>query len=127
MKTKILFILIALIGFGVGAHSQNVVIQTNEAAKSQTKDDCAYRISGICTTEDIGGVEVSKGNYVGNSYWYLQFINYNSFTVSVIYELEINGKKRTGTIVLKADETKQTTDSYWEPSNFKLIARKLKN
>jgi hypothetical protein len=120
-------ILIVFIGLGSNLFGQNIVIQTNEGNKSTTKDDCAYRINGICTTEDIGGVEVSRGFRSLNDFQ-LRFTNHNSFTVSVIYELENgNGELQTGTIILKSEETKSTKDYYYYPNNFKLIARKLKN
>ena len=125
---KVLAIAICLAGFGFSALAQNVVIQTNEAGKSNTVDDCAYRISGICTTEDIGGVEVARGSNDYSSFYRLVFENYNSFVVSVIFEVEVySGDKYTGTIVLKANEKKETKDSYNVPKNFKLIARKLNN
>lgn len=108
-------------------YGQNVVIQTNEIGRTTTNDDCAYRISGICTTEDIGGVEMAGGNWSGNNRTLL-FQNYNNFPVSVIFEVEIySGSKLTGTIVLRAGEKKETTDSYHVPKNFKLIARRLDN
>jgi len=87
-------VFVAIIGFGFSAFSQNVVIQTNEIDKSKTQDDCAYRISGICTTEDLGGVEVARGSCNSGSWSYLVFENYNSLTVSVIYELVTSGKKK---------------------------------
>ena len=123
---KFIVILVALLGFGMSSFGQNVVIQTNEAGKSETKDNCAYRISGICTTEDIGGVEIST-SYSVNGFYYLELENYNSFTVSVIFEYVTQGNKKTGTIVLKANEKKKTNDTYYQPSDFKLIARKLNN
>ena len=123
---KVVAIAICLAGFSFSALAQNVVIQTNEVGKSTTNDDCAYRISGICTTEDIGGVEVSQASYSG-SWKLLEFENYNSFTVSVIYEFVTSGEKKTGTIVLKANEKKTTKDNYYYPTDFKLIARKLNN
>ena len=104
---------------------------SNEINTSYGGNDCAYRISGICTTEDIGGVEVSKKTHPNPNYKgyvsYLVFENYNNFTVTVIFEYETEGVKKTGTIVLKANETKETNDSYWQPSNLKLIARRLSN
>jgi len=124
---KVVAIAIYLAGFGLSAFAQNVVIQTNESSKSTTEDKCAYRISGICTTEDIGGVEISRGDGGGGGNYYLSFENYNNFTVSVIFEYVSAGDKKTGTIVLKANEKKKTNDFYYYPTDFKLIARKLNN
>ena len=131
---KIVLIFATIICFGLNCFGQNVVIQTNEVNKSKTNDDCAYRINGICTTEDLGGVEVSNGEYMGDM-CHLIFENYNSFIVSVIFEITVTSyvhpnyveEKQTGTIVLKPNEKKETHNSYCKPRDFKLIARKLKN
>ena len=58
------------------------------------QDDCAFRISGICSTEDIGGVEYEfktvDSHYVGSQYhptkYYYVFTNYNSTTVTVLWQ-----------------------------------------
>lgn len=126
MKRFILFfVALTFSGFMFG---QNVVIQANATGStSEAKDDCAYRIAGICTTEDAGGVEISKDCLYASNYAFLVFENYNSFAVSVIFEYVEYGNKKTGTIILKANEKKKTTDTYYIPSDFKLIARKLNN
>jgi hypothetical protein len=90
-------------------------------------DNCAYRINGICTTDDIGGVEVSTKEADYAHYYYLVFENHNSFAVNVIFEYETEEFKKTGTIVLKANEKKQTASFYYQPSDFKLITRELNN
>ncbi|MCL1850274.1 MAG: hypothetical protein FWF70_02545 [Bacteroidetes bacterium] len=81
--------------------------------------------------EDLGGVEVSacSVNKRGTDSWCnLKFENYNNFTVSVIYEFDTDGDmKKTGVIVLRANEKKKTNESYFRPNNFKLIARKLQD
>jgi hypothetical protein len=126
---KIFVILLAMVGLGFSAYSQNVVIQTNEAAKSQTKDDCAYRISGICTTEDIGGVEVSPIRVTEDGYsgTCVNFTNYNSFTVTVIYELKAKSSEYrfVGSIVLRADQSKSIRELYHHYAEFRTITRKL--
>jgi len=123
---KYFFVLVAVVGFSFSTFAQNVVIQTNEISKSKKTNYCAYRIGGICTTEDIGGVEVARGSNSSGDYYHLVFENYNSFIVTVIFEVQTEyGNKKTGTIVLKPDERKETQDIYWSPSNFKLIVRKL--
>ena len=127
---KVFLILVAVIGFHSLTFGQTVGVQVigGTTENTEKKDDCAYRISGICATEDLGGVEVSKGQYTGNGYWKLKFENYNNFTVSVIFEYTTVGdRKETGRIVLKANEKKETDDTYYQPSSFKLIARKLTN
>ena len=123
---NVVAIAICLAGFGFSANAQNVVIQTNEVGKSPAQEDCAYRINGICTTEDIGGVEATGTPHHSNYQmcaWGLVFENYNNFTVSVIFEVN---KGRTGTIVLRSNERKETTDkTYCKPESIRLIARKL--
>ena len=137
---QVCFILIALF-FHSLMYGQNVDIQVNTGSNSEAKDDCAYRIAGICTTEDIGGVEVYKTNELkkGSSYTFLTFKNHNNFSVNVIFEYEYidyystkeESYKReigtaTGTIVLKANEKKKTNEEYNSRArNFKLIVRKL--
>jgi len=138
---KIFFvILVAVAGFGVCAFSQNAVIKTNENTKLGSQEKCTYWISGVCANEDIGGVEVALGSIFNEDKpwcFHLMFENYNNFTVSVIFECiaeELNRDtnrleptKQTGTIVLKANETKETKNVYYNPRNFKLIVRKLNN
>ena len=48
--------------------------------------------------------------------------------IGAIYEVESNDQtiKRTGTLVLKANETK-TTECLYAPNSVKSIARKLRN
>jgi len=155
---KFYLIIVTVICFNLSSFGQNEVIQTDEANKAEAQDKCAYRIAGICTTEDIGGVEVArirrtneKGGHYYNEY-FLEFENYNNFTVTVIFEYTtfakvlseskmlsaekwrqdkniittvLIEKKRTGTIVLKANEKKITKDIHDDPCDFKLIARKL--
>ena len=66
------------------------------------KDDCPYRINGICATEDIGGVDadLSEDDY-------LILTNYNDFPVTALWEVKNNGqcygsyaKTQAGTTVL---------------------------
>jgi len=84
-----------------------------------------YFINGISTREDIGGVEVSTV-WGAPGFARLEFENYNNFVVTVIFEItQTNGRKITGTIVLKAYEKKKSNDSYAEPVSFTLIVRKL--
>jgi len=124
---KIIVLLVAVVCFALNSFGQNTANQTNGTTKSETHDTCAYRIAGICTSEDIGGVEVSRSGRSGDRWCSLEFENYNSFTVSVIYEFETEREKKTGVIVLRASEKKKTNEIYFLPDNYKLIARKLKN
>jgi len=98
------------------------------ASKYETKNNSEYRISGISTTEDVGGVEIFRSDCDEGNWCKLEFENYNNFSVSVIFEYAtMRGNIKTGTIVLKANEKKKTNDTYPFPTDFKLIARKLSN
>ena len=153
------------------------------------QDVCKYRINGICTTDDIGGVKVfllssidqqiavltallsapvgtpdystipgfltpelvQQGyhNYLqmqqlemqrqqmllqtllqaramqGGSGQRLKFENSNNFTVSVIFEVQSsNGAKKTGTIVLEAMGTKETTGTFVDTKYVNTITRR---
>lgn len=90
-------------------------------------NDGEYFISGISTREDIGGVEISRTVYGSSNYYYLVFENYNNFIVTIIFEYTPSGtgEKHTGTIVLRANEKKQTPNYYFNPISFKMIVRKL--
>jgi hypothetical protein len=123
---KKIFLIFATLSFCCLMHGQNVVVIGGNSP--ETKDDCIYRINGICISEDIGGVEVSSRKIGGgNDRMRLVFKNYNDFAVSVVYELQ-NGPlrlKSTGTIILESGEEKETDSDWHSPRNFKLISRKF--
>ena len=110
-----------------------------QAIREKTAD---FSINGISSKEDIGNVEVSlvatgKHKYGAKSY-YLSFENYNDFTVTVTYEfsrardsyktgtggLGFTYTKESGTIFLRADETKQIGDGYVAAKDIKMIVRR---
>ena len=98
-----------------------------------TEEDYQYRINGISTVEDIGGVEVAKGTMTRPGYYRISFENFNSFTVTVIFQTDVNTydgrsqgrRSETGTVVLRPGEKRETQDIFWDPGNFILISRKL--
>jgi len=100
-------------------------------------EDNLYWINGISTADDIGGVVISYSvsHTVGDTTYYnLVLQNYNRFTVTVIYEVQVNYPgggsekiKDTGTAVLRQGETITTSNFYWNPSNAVLIVRRLQN
>ena len=117
--------LVAFVGMLCYGHCQDVKVNINNQ-EATTKEDCAYRINGICSTEDIGGVDVEiyakedgirTPNYTYDNI-YAQFKNYNESTVTVLYEIgnEDLGSGRctgtaspdgkTGSIVLQPGENK---------------------
>lgn len=90
MKKVTKFFMAALLAgmcsFGY-AQDVKVNINNNEAT---IKEDCAYRINGICSSEDIGGVDVEMSNSwkdaIGNERGLvLKLTNYNSFPVTVVW------------------------------------------
>ena len=119
---KICIILIILSGISLNCFGQNNDVNINITTGTNSEEDYLYRINGISTTEDIGGVEISHVNESNR----LLFQNYNTFTVTVIFEVETNdGRKRTGTIVLRSYEKKESLDAYPNPVSYVLISRKL--
>ena len=128
-------IFVFFVCIGLNCFGQSTEVDLNVKVPSNTPAvDNAYRINGVSTAEDIGGVEVSIGRRTAQgaygSDYKLVFENYNNFTVTVIFEVEIletgNIKeKRTGTIVLRANEKKETSDSYYRTQQFVLIVRRL--
>ena len=104
-------------------------LPAGQSLRTQSTD---YRIHGVSTAEDIGGVEVSCGAMLiqGNVRYpdrlHLDFENYNDCTVTVIFEFENGDRKReSGTIVLRAGEKRSTNNAYYLPHDFVLIVRKL--
>ena len=93
-------------------YGQNVNVNINN--QDLTKDDCGFMINGICSSEDIGGVDIQgvlKYAYDEgwDGYWlglYAVLTNYNPFTVTVLF------KKGPSvyTVILRPDETKEVMD-----------------
>ena len=100
-------------------------------------DDCDFKINGICSTEDIGGVENELINcrscYGGGSDYYsccdLKITNYNNFTVTVLIDVIVSNKSvLTLTKILKSEETKtlsETNDYLKGRLNIRTISRRL--
>ena len=125
---KQLIVIIAII-FGMNnyASAQNVIINSEDY--TQTVDDNQYYINGISTREDIGGVEIGRGEYVPNNNYRIKLTNYNDFTVTVLFEFIHSSyeyeKIEKRTMVLRAGETKETENSYYHPREYVIITRKL--
>lgn len=125
---KRLFVLFAVIGICAFAYSQDVKVNINNQ-DATAKDDCPYRINGICATEDIGGVDVD----VPHNCYCIRLANYNNFTVTVLFVYN-QGRgvqydvsyDRIASVVIKANETK---DYYYyegyKPVIKGMIVRKL--
>lgn len=126
---KLLIIAAFTMMAGILSAQNNVVIQNDGTHANPVMQDNAYYINGISTRDDVGGVEIARGKLTQHRFsdaYLLSFRNYNNFPVSVIYELDDASRgTTTGTIVLNAGETKSSNESYRDPGNFKLIARKM--
>ena len=83
-------LLIACVGMMSYGYCQDVKVNINNQEAS-TREECPYRINGICSTSDIGGVDVefvAEGVENSGKYnIYAVFTNYNSSAVSVLYEI----------------------------------------
>ena len=125
-------------------YCQDVKVNINNQEQTGNAD-CPYRINGICSTEDIGGVDVQfyfnkvddwcdQWNIRGNTY--ALFTNYNTFPVTVLFEITYGSGEndiRKGNIVLGIEGSKQIdlysrTYDYTRLCNVKgIIVRKLQN
>ena len=70
------------------SNAQNIIQISNDGNRnynSNQRQECPYRINGICISEDIGGVD-TRIVYHDNCTWVV-FTNYNNFRVTVLYEI----------------------------------------
>ena len=120
---------LSLVCFG-----QKIIIHNNVKTNGNVEErDCGYKINGVCSSEDIGGVDTEVFFKAG---FYLKLTNYNQFPVTVLWEAEYNhgDRYRTGSTVLGAYGTNNSEKiislhdgglSVW--SLVGTITRKLKN
>lgn len=103
---KKLIFTITCVVFAMTCLGQNIIqVSGNQGNASEQKDDCPYRINGICSTEDIGGVMVDfkygeDGNGTSYDPVYLHVENYNSFPVTVLIEYHHDEKHDIRNVVL---------------------------
>lgn len=109
MKKMILIAVMLFVGMITFCYGQNVNVSINNENYSSTKD-CEFKINGICSSEDIGGVEIQGITRCNNSIRefghvddYAIFTNYNGFPVTVLFKYGSNAR----TIILKKGETKE--------------------
>lgn len=124
---KKLFVLFAVIGICTLAYSQDVKVNINNQDVT-AKDDCPYRINGICSTEDIGGVDfdlVKNDNGCTN----IVLTNYNKCPVTVLLEYEYYHPnvwfKRTTTAVIPTDGVKEIGGGCYGTRFVGMIVRKI--
>ena len=114
MKKVLMVAAMLFAGLFTYCYGQDVKVNINNHDYS-TEKDCEFKINGICSSEDIGGVDiqgVEKYHFDGdrNTYfprYYAVLTNYNEFSVTVLFEYN-----ETFTTVLRKGETKnvQVTD-----------------
>ena len=92
---------------------QDVKVNINKQDYS-SNGDCDFKINGICSSEDIGGVDVefrNKPNNNNDTDVFVVFTNYNNFPVTVLSVLEYLGvtdfEERTLNCVLGANKSKE--------------------
>lgn len=119
MKKILLVAVIFTAGLFTNCFGQNVNVNINNQDYSPTKD-CDFKINGICSSEDIGGVDISGlekydevgTNSDGNTCYcinlYAVLTNYNEFPVTVLIDFYGDVKQAT----LRKDETKEIFVSY---------------
>lgn len=112
MKKSLLVAIMLFAGMFTYCYGQNVRVNINNQDYSSNKD-CEFKINGICSSEDIGGVEIQglvkfemstvyEGEY--SLVQYAVLTNYNDFTVTVLVDSYEYG---IFSVVLKKNETKE--------------------
>lgn len=140
MKKVLLLTTMFFVGMFTYCYGQDVRVNINNQDYS-SNNDCEYKINGICSSEDIGGVDVEFSDGVDGRGYYVVFTNYNSFPVTVLSVIEfldiprIGGraksilKERTLNTVLAVNGTKKiklNDFDYGEEGNVNgLIVRRL--
>lgn len=147
---KKLCAIILLLGVIISANAQNIVqITQNSGSNNTTKshENCGFKINGICSCEDIGGVSLENisrraldEGYFSNGVTTAYLKNYNNFTVTVLLKLlfDTSSKVRNSIevdevyqVVIPANETKGVELRHCNcPSCYSLqgmIVRRLRN
>lgn len=125
MREIISFIFI-IICTGFVTAQNNVIIQQNTNNTIVHSDE--IRINGIPMSADIGGVDISQIQIEGTPMYFVSLTNYNDFIVNVVFQFSYgheSDKIFTGTMVLKPNESKETSRYYFRPNQFMSITRKL--
>lgn len=136
-------ILLFLLGVLSIVNAQNIVQITNNGNSSNTQKDCDYKINGICSSEDIGGVSLEEirrvlrggaWEFCQNYDVYADLKNYNNFTVTVLLKFEYHSNstddEETYQVVIPSNGTKTITLKRCLSSPYSLqgmIVRRLQN
>lgn len=140
------FTLILLLSIITCAKTQNIIQITNNGTNTtSTQKECEFKINGVCSSEDIGGVslerfynEIIPGQENApwpNHYGYAELTNYNNFTVTVLikiaFEFRDNYQEETYQVVIPSNETRKVKIKKGNcPGCYSLlgmIVRRLKN
>lgn len=123
MKKVLMVAAMLFAGLFTYCYGQDVKVNINNQDYSSNKD-CEYKINGICSSEDIGGVDFevkTEGYHVS-----LVLTNYNSFPVTVLIEYN-SDYRQTKAVVLGVNGVK-VVDENQCGTHYKLvgmIVRKL--
>ena len=132
MKKLLLFILLNVC---VLVNAQDVKVDINRNDVS-SKKDCSFEINGICSTEDVGGVDAQIQYVKDLERTCIFFTNYNEKTVTVTYMIGNNcpynsnssyasyhtADGSTGSMVLRSNETKYIVVDYYSSANCYFIS-----
>ena len=138
MKKVLLVAVMLFASLFTYCYGQDVKVNINNQDFSTNKD-CEFTINGICSSEDIGGVDVEfESNVVGNEVVrQVVFTNYNSYTVTTLCVIEYrhyNSRyqehetlEKTFNIVLTENGSKKIAYDGYNGSVKGMIVRKLKD
>lgn len=143
MKIHMTFLLLLI---GLSSYSQNIIQITNNGnSNTNTQKDCEFKINGVCSSEDIGGVslerffsEIIPGQENApwpNYYGYAELKNYNNFTVTVLikvaFEYKDKYQEETYQVVIPSNETRNVRIKKGNGTQYYtllgMIVRRLKN
>jgi hypothetical protein len=117
---KKIFVMLFVLGLMTLANAQNIIQITNNGSQNTTTD-CGFKINGICSSEDIGGVSLENisrqdlgGGPFSNGITRAYLKNYNNFTVTVLIQLAFDSYSQGGStyveevyqVVIPSNETK---------------------
>lgn len=101
MKKFSIFIFLLEITFSINAQNIVQITQNSNSNNSNNQKECEFKINGICSSEDIGGVSLEKisrtveSDYVfANGITKAHLKNYNNFTVTVLFKLAFESRTK---------------------------------
>ncbi len=119
---KILLALTVIMFTCMCANAQNIIQITQNGNGGNSSNDCGFKINGICSSEDIGGVSLeglSRHVYDSgpwaNGITNAELKNYNNFTVTVLIKFLFDSYSQGGAtyeeevyqVVIPSNETKK--------------------